>query len=124
MLAKGVVYDKEFSNDRSHEGCIQPAALEWEGKGLRMMTSCEDGSRRVCRADGKGESVDGGIRHFFRRVGQLTDTYRARRAGWLRQRDDRWTESHPRQPAGIIWEGGRRRNGSASLVADGHAVNS
>ncbi|ESS63325.1 putative trans-sialidase [Trypanosoma cruzi Dm28c] len=88
-----------------------------------MMTLSEDGSRRVCRADEKGESVDGGIRHSFARVGQLTYTYRARRAGRLRQRDDRWTESHPRQPAGIIWEGGRRRNASTSLVADGHVLN-
>ncbi|RNC41121.1 trans-sialidase, partial [Trypanosoma cruzi] len=54
----------------------------------------------------KGESVDGGIRPSFTRVGQLTDTSGARRAGWLCQRDDRWTERRPFQPAGVFLEGG------------------
>ncbi|RNC38762.1 trans-sialidase [Trypanosoma cruzi] len=53
----------------------------------------------------KGESVDGGIRPSFTRVGQLTESYRTRRAGWLCQRDDRWTESHPRQPV-YSWKEG------------------
>ncbi|EAN82255.1 trans-sialidase, putative [Trypanosoma cruzi] len=47
ILAKGFTYGWEFSNGTSDEGCIQPAVLEWEGKDLVMMTSCEDGSRRV-----------------------------------------------------------------------------
>ncbi|KAF8294756.1 putative trans-sialidase, Group III [Trypanosoma cruzi] len=47
ILAKGFTYGWEFSNGTSHEGCIQPAVLEWESKDLVMMTSCEDGSRRV-----------------------------------------------------------------------------
>ncbi|EAN92395.1 trans-sialidase, putative [Trypanosoma cruzi] len=54
ILAKGFTYGWEFSNGTSDEGCIQPAVLEWEGKDLVMMTSCEDGSRRVYRADEEG----------------------------------------------------------------------
>ncbi|EKF29466.1 trans-sialidase, putative, partial [Trypanosoma cruzi marinkellei] len=37
----------EFSNGTSDDGCIQPAVLELEDKSLLMMTSCDDGSRRV-----------------------------------------------------------------------------
>ncbi|EAN91337.1 trans-sialidase, putative [Trypanosoma cruzi] len=47
ILAKGFTYGWEFSNGTSDEGCIQPAVLEWKDKSLLMMTSCEDGSRRV-----------------------------------------------------------------------------
>ncbi|PWU88261.1 putative trans-sialidase, Group III [Trypanosoma cruzi] len=54
ILAKGFTYGWEFSNGTSHGGCIQPAVLEWEGKDLVMMTSCEDGSRRVYTSDGEG----------------------------------------------------------------------
>ncbi|EKG08739.1 trans-sialidase, putative, partial [Trypanosoma cruzi] len=54
ILAKGFTYGWEFSNGTSHEGCIQPAVLEWKGKDLVMMTSCEDGSRRVYTSDEEG----------------------------------------------------------------------
>ncbi|RNC35693.1 trans-sialidase [Trypanosoma cruzi] len=47
ILAKGFTHDWEFSDYTAPEDCIQPAVPEWEGKGLRMMTSCGDGSRRV-----------------------------------------------------------------------------
>ncbi|RNC38255.1 complement regulatory protein, partial [Trypanosoma cruzi] len=47
ILAKKTSYGWEFSNDTSDEGCIQPAVLEWKEKKLIMMTSCDDGSRRV-----------------------------------------------------------------------------
>ncbi|RNC49725.1 complement regulatory protein [Trypanosoma cruzi] len=55
ILAKGTHYGWEFSNDTSRDGCIQPAVLEWEDRGLVMMTSCEDGSRRVYESDDKVE---------------------------------------------------------------------
>ncbi|KAF8278607.1 hypothetical protein TcBrA4_0113240 [Trypanosoma cruzi] len=84
IVAKGFTYGWEFSRDTRPAGCILPAVLAWKDRNLVTMTSSADGSRRVCRADEKGESVDGGIRHSFTRVGQLTYTYRARRAGWLR----------------------------------------
>ncbi|KAF5224830.1 hypothetical protein ECC02_002135 [Trypanosoma cruzi] len=47
ILAKKTSYGWEFSNGTSREGCIQPAVLEWKDKSLIMMTSCDDGSRRV-----------------------------------------------------------------------------
>ncbi|EKF27254.1 trans-sialidase, putative [Trypanosoma cruzi marinkellei] len=105
ILAKGFAYGWEFSKDTSPAGCIQPAVLAWKERKLVRLALCEDGSRRVHTWDVMGESVDGGIRHSFTRVGQLTDTCVARRAGWLRQRDDRWTGRHPRQPAGIFRDG-------------------
>ncbi|RNC31788.1 trans-sialidase, partial [Trypanosoma cruzi] len=46
ILAKGTNYGWEFSKDTSDEGCIQPAVLEWNDE-IIMMTSCDDGSRRV-----------------------------------------------------------------------------
>ncbi|RNC39691.1 trans-sialidase, partial [Trypanosoma cruzi] len=46
ILAKGTHYGWEFSKDTSDEGCIQPAVLEWNDE-IIMMTSCDDGSRRV-----------------------------------------------------------------------------
>ncbi|EKF26931.1 trans-sialidase, putative, partial [Trypanosoma cruzi marinkellei] len=54
ILAKRANHRWEFSDDESDEGCIQPAVLEWYDKSLLMMTSCEDGSRRVYWADEKG----------------------------------------------------------------------
>ncbi|EKF38955.1 trans-sialidase, putative [Trypanosoma cruzi marinkellei] len=105
ILAKGFAYGWELSKDTSPAGCIQPAVLAWKENKLVRMASREDGSRGVHTWDVMGESVDRGIRHSFTRVGQLTDTCGAWRAGWLRQRDDRWTESHPRQPAGIFRDG-------------------
>ncbi|KAF5216102.1 hypothetical protein ECC02_011156 [Trypanosoma cruzi] len=46
ILANGTYYGWEFSEDTSDEGCIQPAVLEWNDE-IIMMTSCDDGSRRV-----------------------------------------------------------------------------
>ncbi|KAF5216311.1 hypothetical protein ECC02_010928 [Trypanosoma cruzi] len=46
ILANGTHYGWEFSEDTSDEGCIQPAVLEWNDE-IIMMTSCDDGSRRV-----------------------------------------------------------------------------
>ncbi|EAN83900.1 putative trans-sialidase, Group VII [Trypanosoma cruzi] len=54
ILANGTYYGWEFSKHTSHYGCIQPAVLEWKEKKLIMMTSCDDGSRRVYMADEKG----------------------------------------------------------------------
>ncbi|EKF28756.1 trans-sialidase, putative, partial [Trypanosoma cruzi marinkellei] len=56
ILAKKAWYGWEFSKDTSPAGCIQPAVLEWKENKLLMMTSCEDGSRRVYMADEKGTS--------------------------------------------------------------------
>ncbi|KAF8291015.1 hypothetical protein TcBrA4_0115240 [Trypanosoma cruzi] len=123
IVAKGFTHGWEFSRDTRPAGCILPAVLAWKDRNLVTMTSSADGSRGVYRADEKGESVDGGIRHSFARVGQLTDTCETRRAGWLRQRDGRWTESHSRQPAGIFRDGRQRRNASTSPVAVGPAAN-
>ncbi|RNC38651.1 trans-sialidase [Trypanosoma cruzi] len=47
VLAEKSSFDWEFSNATSDDGCIQPAVLEWEDGDLVMMTSCDDGSRRV-----------------------------------------------------------------------------
>ncbi|KAF8298981.1 putative trans-sialidase, Group III [Trypanosoma cruzi] len=47
MLSKKLSFGWEFSEDTSRDGCIQPAVLEWEDRELVMMTSCDDGSRRV-----------------------------------------------------------------------------
>ncbi|EKF29799.1 trans-sialidase, putative [Trypanosoma cruzi marinkellei] len=74
ILARGLAYGWEFSKDTSPAGCIQPAVLAWEDRKLLRMASREDGSRGVHTWDVMGESVDGGIRHSFTRVGQLTDT--------------------------------------------------
>ncbi|EAN85953.1 trans-sialidase, putative [Trypanosoma cruzi] len=46
-LAEKSSFGWEFSDATSDDGCIQPAVLEWEDGDLVMMTSCEDGSRRV-----------------------------------------------------------------------------
>ncbi|EKF27240.1 trans-sialidase, putative, partial [Trypanosoma cruzi marinkellei] len=54
ILAKRANHRWEFSDDESDEGCIQPAVLEWYDKSLLMMTSCEDGSRRVYWANEEG----------------------------------------------------------------------
>nr|AAB49414.1 complement regulatory protein [Trypanosoma cruzi] len=54
ILAKKTSYGWEFSNGTSDEGCIQPAVLEWKEKELIMMTSCDDGSRRVYRSSTMG----------------------------------------------------------------------
>ncbi|RNC57679.1 putative trans-sialidase [Trypanosoma cruzi] len=105
ILAKGFTYGWGFSRDTSRAGCIRHAVPAWKDRRLVMVTSCEEGSRGFYRADEKGESVDGGIRHSFARVGQLTYTCGARRAGSPCQRDDRWTESHLREPAGIFRDG-------------------
>ncbi|RNC32297.1 putative trans-sialidase [Trypanosoma cruzi] len=69
ILAKGFTYEWEFSRDTSPAGCIRPAVLAWKDRDLVTMTSSADGSRGVYTSDEKGESVDGGIRHSFARVG-------------------------------------------------------
>ncbi|EKF98015.1 trans-sialidase, putative, partial [Trypanosoma cruzi] len=55
ILAKGTHYGWEFSKDTSDEGCIQPAVLEWNDEKLIMMTSCDDGSRRVYWSSAMGK---------------------------------------------------------------------
>ncbi|PWU83036.1 putative trans-sialidase [Trypanosoma cruzi] len=54
ILAKGFTYGWEFSKDTSDEGCIQPAVLEWNDE-IIMMTSCDDGSRRVYWSSAMGK---------------------------------------------------------------------
>ncbi|PWU95263.1 putative trans-sialidase [Trypanosoma cruzi] len=53
ILANGTYYGWEFSKDTSHYGCIQPAVLEWNDE-IIMMTSCDDGSRRVYLSSAMG----------------------------------------------------------------------
>ncbi|EKF30985.1 trans-sialidase, putative [Trypanosoma cruzi marinkellei] len=81
ILAKGFAYGWKFSKDTSPAGCIQPAVLAWKERKLVRMASREDGSRGVHTWDVMGESVDGGIRHSFTRVGQLAEACVARPAG-------------------------------------------
>ncbi|EAN84092.1 putative trans-sialidase [Trypanosoma cruzi] len=54
ILANSTYYSWKFSKHTSDEGCIQPAVLEWKEKNLIMMTSCDDGSRRVYRSSSMG----------------------------------------------------------------------
>ncbi|EKF30331.1 trans-sialidase, putative [Trypanosoma cruzi marinkellei] len=54
ILAERTTDRWEFSKDKSPAGCIQPAVLEWKEGSLLMMTSCEDGSRRVYWTNDEG----------------------------------------------------------------------
>ncbi|EKG02438.1 trans-sialidase, putative, partial [Trypanosoma cruzi] len=73
MHSKKLSFGWEFSEGTSREGCIQPAVLEWDGE-LVMMTSCEDGSRRVYKSDDKVEWTEA-VGTRLACVGQLTGTY-------------------------------------------------
>ncbi|ESL05199.1 trans-sialidase [Trypanosoma rangeli SC58] len=45
-----------LARSASHEGCVNPALLEWENGKLLMMASCRDGRRRVYGSKDKGET--------------------------------------------------------------------